>query len=89
MRVTVTLLTADRGGRIGPLPAGRHSCLCVVGTQRHDCRLSYSDNLRPAPGETFEAELTFVFAHLVQSYPTAGGSLDLYERSLIGTATVI
>lgn len=97
IKVQITLLRSDQGGRAQALPPTRFGCpvffegIPELSDHAYDCRLLITEHGKPiAPGETAEGiEALFLSPETVVPHMRPGVRFTLWEGKPIGSGQII
>lgn len=97
VKVQVTLLRTDEGGRSQAIPMARFGCpvffegIPALSDHAYDCRLLVNERGRPiAPGETVdEIEMIFLSPETVLPHMRPGVLFTLWDGKPIGKGAVV
>lgn len=85
---TVTLFPTDAGGRRGPTPDGKFSCLMIIDEKNLDVRLHLEKIGSISPGQTVRVPISFLDREYAQTYCSVGKKFFLREVNIIGDGVI-
>jgi hypothetical protein len=88
VEASLTLLTKDSGGRLGPTAAGRFGCLMVVDGKNFDVRLHLDNVGSIAPGQTVRVPVSFLDWENAKGHCVLGKRFHLREIKTIGEGVI-
>lgn len=84
----VNLFSSDAGGRQGPTPPERFSCLMVIDGKNFDVRLHLEDSGPVAPGKTVRVPISFLDREYAREFCSVGKAFVLRETRPIGEGMI-
>lgn len=82
----IHLLSAERGGRVGPLVSGEWRTVLGINNEHWSARLLFDET--PAPGDSFRAIVQLLVPEAKQHFPT-GAEFTVWEGGTKGVGHVL